>query len=116
VSQESCESGLRRAFVGLGLPRRDVKEATRAATFKHGLFVGRKRAPLYRRALALMEYGQCEAIRKDGERCPRAAHPDQTTCGYHDPVALAKRTERIMAVNAAGLNRLRWASREDVAA
>jgi len=99
-SASACATSLNKAFVSLGLERRDKIEASIAAHTTHGLTAGGHAAPLYKRTLRLERHGQCEAVMKYGKPCPRAAQPGTTTCGYHAAGELARRREQIAAINA----------------
>ncbi len=96
----SCASQIQRGFANLGLPRRTPTEGQHLTHMTHGLTVGGKVAPLYKRHVKLGRHGQCSADRKDGERCPRAAQPGGDVCGYHQPDEIARRRAQIAAVNA----------------
>lgn len=97
---DSCTCGLRHSFKNLGLPVRAWREASIAAHYKHGLAVGGKTAPLYKRHLKIQRHGQCDATRSDGTPCPRAAQPGTTHCGYHAPQEHARRLAQIQQINA----------------
>lgn len=107
-SSMSCASALRRGFLALGLPRRDTIEASIAAHTTHGMATRGQRKPMYKRTIALAQRGPCDATRKDGTPCPRAARPGQSTCGYHAPDEIARRRAAIARVNENGANTLRW--------
>lgn len=116
TSPSACASSLNKAFVHLGLARRDQMQASIAAHLKHGMLIGGKTAPLYKRALNLERHGPCQATMKYGKPCPRAAQPGSTTCGYHAPNELERRRRQVAALNAERKNTLRWAGHEKAAA
>lgn len=115
-SNESCATSLRMGWKALGLARRDVVEATRAAHLTHGMTQRGIRHALYKRMLNIERHGQCESRLQDGTACPRAAKPGTTTCGYHAPDELARRRALLAQVNAEGKNTLRWAGHRKKAA
>lgn len=86
------------------------------AHLKHGLCRHGRRADGYQRIRDLQRYGQCITERKDGERCPRAAKPGTSHCGYHQAEEVARRQAQIERVNAEGKNVWYRVDRQEVAA
>lgn len=95
ASSHSCQVALHGAFKRYGLPRRDQKEATRAASTKDGLSPKDWRERSRRRiAAGLTKEGKprqplCAGVRlqppRRGERCSRPALKGGVFCASHDP-------------------------------
>lgn len=119
ATHKSCGIALRRAFIRLGLPRRDGTIDSTRAHITHGLLVGgpaAKTSPEYlawRRERKRLANGVCTATKSDGSPCDRAALTGQQTCGFHRPEEVERRRAIIAQLNAAGKNRLGWQRRAE---
>lgn len=106
IDAASCTQQLRRSFHNRGLPVRTIQEGQWASHYKHGMTVGGKTAPMYKRTLKLQRDGPCAATRKDGTPCPRAARPGTDRCGYHNADEIERRRTQMAQVNARRAERL----------